>query len=72
MSFKIVVSGSSRIHTIEYDQAKKELTIIFMKGGKYRYLNVPKEEFEKFRSCDSVGIQFNEFNKNSYKYEKLN
>lgn len=48
MTFEPVKSGN--IASAGYDEATKSLVVNFSKGGSYRYSNVPKDEWVRFRS----------------------
>lgn len=65
------ISGSSRITSIEYDPDSKELVINYVKGGSYRYFNVPQKEFDEFNDAESVGVQCTLFLGRGYKFEKI-
>ena len=68
---RLEISGSSRINSIEYDPDSKELVINYVKGGSYRYFNVPQKEFNEFNDAESVGVQCTLFLGRGYKFEKI-
>ena len=68
---RLEISGSSRITSIEYDPDSKELVINYVKGGSYRYFNVPQKEFDEFNDAESVGVQCTLFLGRGYKFEKI-
>lgn len=68
---RLEISWSSRINSIEYDPDSKELVINYVKGGSYRYFNVPQKEFNEFNDAESVGVQCTLFLGRGYKFEKI-
>ena len=68
---RLEINGSSRITSIEYDPDSKELVINYVKGGSYRYFNVPQKEFDEFNDAESVGVQCTLFLGRGYKFEKI-
>ena len=68
---RLEISGSSRITSIEYEPDSKELVINYVKGGSYRYFNVPQKEFDEFNDAESVGVQCTLFLGRGYKFEKI-
>lgn len=70
-TIRLVISGSSRITSIEYDPTSKELVINYVKGGSYKYFEVPQKEFDEFNNSESVGVQCTLFLGRGYKYEKI-
>ena len=49
---------SSLIRAYGYDPGKRDLDIEFMRGGTYRYADVPQEAFEEFLRAESKGKHF--------------
>ena len=70
-TIRLEVTGSSRITSIEYDPNSKELVINYVKGGSYKYFDVPQKEFDEFKDAESVGVQCTLFLGRGYKYEKI-
>jgi len=70
-TIRLEVTGSSRIKSIEYDPTSKELVINYVKGGSYRYFEVPQKEFDEFNNSESVGVHCTLFLGRGYKYEKI-
>lgn len=70
---------SSNVKEIEYDSFTKVLTVRFVAGGVYDFINVEKELYVLFCESDSAGRFFNEnvkkkydtFNKSTKKKEKI-
>jgi len=61
---------SSLLSSYGYDEAKSELIITFLKGGTYRYQEVPKEVFQAMENAESIGKYFLANVKNNYSFEK--
>ncbi len=62
--------SSSTIAASIYDKEKSELTIIFSKGGQYKYAGVGVTDYTRFELADSQGIVLNSHIK-KYTFEKL-
>ncbi len=64
---------SSVIADMRYNTEQRVLTIVFRGGrGRYRYLDVPAEEWAAFQSAASKGTYLNEiFKTKGYRYEKV-
>lgn len=52
------VTRSTMITEIEYDAEKQLLWLIFGKGGKYEYKDVPKDVYEGLLGAESIGKYF--------------
>ncbi|RLF03555.1 MAG: KTSC domain-containing protein [Thermoprotei archaeon] len=50
---------STRIDEATYDYDSKELEITFKRGGKYRYPDVTREDWEDLKNAVSIGKAFN-------------
>jgi hypothetical protein len=50
---------STVIRSFDYDDAKRELTVVFRSGRRYVYLDVPNATFCAMRSAFSKGDFFN-------------
>jgi hypothetical protein len=50
---------SSVIRAIAFDERTRTLEVEFHTGKVYRYLRVPRSEYEKLRRAASVGSYFN-------------
>jgi hypothetical protein len=61
---------SSVIKKYEYHPERRILTIIFVSGAVYDYLDVPQEVYEQMRSMLSKGTFFNEHIKDRYGFVK--
>lgn len=62
---------SSSIQDVTYDEATKDMHITFVSGGKHRFMNVMKEDFDGFKTADSVGIHFHQRIRRKYASEKV-
>ncbi|NTE01222.1 KTSC domain-containing protein [Agrobacterium tumefaciens] len=62
---------SSVINSFSYHAESKILTIIFVSGYKYHYINVPQTVFNSFKSATSKGRYFNERIKNKFRFKKV-
>ncbi len=62
--------SSSNILASIYDKGTNELTLIFNKGGQYKYPNVKSSDYTRFELAESQGAVFNTHIK-SYGFEKL-
>lgn len=70
-TIRLEITGSSRISSIEYNPSTKEMVINYMKGGSYKYYEVPQKEFDEFKDSESVGVQCTIFLGRGYKFEKI-
>lgn len=59
---------SSMIRRIEYDDATRELDIIFTSGKVYTYFDVRRNVYDDFLDAVSKGQFFNAFIKDQYGY----
>jgi hypothetical protein len=62
---------STRISSAEYDLENWELTLSFVKGGNYRYREVPPETWEAMVEAESVGKFFNKEIRSKFDYQKI-
>lgn len=58
---------------MQYDPERRTLMIVYRGNrGRYRYFDVPPEEWEAFRAARSKGTYLNEtFKDRKYRYEKV-
>ncbi|ROI10452.1 KTSC domain-containing protein [Chryseobacterium sp. H3056] len=61
---------SSVIKKYFYKPELKILTIVYVSGAVYDYLDVPQEVFDDFRAAFSKGIYLNKNIKPNFRYEK--
>lgn len=66
---KAMYSSSTILASI-YDKEKNDLTVIFNKGGQYKYAGVSNTDYTRFELADSQGIVLNSHIK-KYTFEKL-
>ena len=61
------------IRAMRYEPGTRRLEIVFRGGhGRYRYFDVPMEEWQRFRDAPSKGTYLNEsFKAKEYRYEKV-
>ena len=64
---------SSVIQAMRYDPSSKTLEIVYRGNrGRYRYSNIPAEEWTAFTGSPSKGTYLNEvFKAKNYRYEKV-
>lgn len=62
---------STVIAHIDYDVAKSMLTITFVSGVVYEYLNVPEEVYRSFKQYREKGIYLNRFIKGKFQFRKI-
>jgi hypothetical protein len=62
---------STVIANMEYDKAQAVLTIRFVSGVVYQYLDVPEEEYKALRQYREKGVYLNKFIKGKYEYKKI-
>lgn len=64
---------SSVIAAMHYDEPSRVLTMIYRGNrGKYRYFDVPPEEWAAFQAAPSKGTYLNEvFKARNFRYEKV-
>lgn len=66
------ISNSSWIDRVEYDKDTFEM-IMYTKSGKdYKFINVPNDIFEEFKSAPSHGQYYNAYIKGRYEDPKYN
>ncbi len=64
---------SSVIAKMQYDAERRILMIVYQdRRGRYRYFDVPPQEWEDFCAAKSKGCYLNEvFKERGYRYEKV-
>lgn len=63
--------NSTSIKNIDYDDATKDMHITFCSGGKHCFKNVHKDDFDGFKTADSVGQHFHKNIRRKYQSEKV-
>lgn len=64
------IYASSNILASTYDKSNNSLTIIFNKGGQYKYADVTNTDYTRFETAESQGVILNSHIK-KYAFEKL-
>ena len=62
---------STAIRHVDYEAARRVLTVTFVTGRRYVYEGVPPEVFEAFASAPSKGTFFNAEIRDAYDYVEL-
>jgi len=63
---------STLIKQFSYNTEQQILTIQFVAGPTYNYLNVPPELFYQMKNAFAKGIFFNKYIKGKFPFEKMN
>lgn len=61
---------STAIARIKYNGTARVLTVVFVSGMVYKYLNVPQSVYDDFKTSGSKGTYLNQFIKGYYDFEK--
>ena len=61
---------STAIEHISYDEAARELHVIFVGGGAYTYYQVPRQVYAAFRAAPSKGQYLNTNIKDRYDFRR--
>jgi hypothetical protein len=71
--YKLKQVKSSNIKAIGYKKELKELFVLFVNNGFYKYVPVEEEIYDSFFKSESIGKFFFSYIKSNtlYKYEKL-
>lgn len=62
---------STAIADIEYDYGRERLTVTFVTGRIYEYVDVPAEVAASFQSAFSKGTFFNSYIRDRYDFREL-
>jgi hypothetical protein len=62
---------STLIADIDYDQGRERLTITFVTGRIYEYVDVPAEVAASFQSAFSKGTFFNGYIRDRYDFREI-
>ena len=62
----VAVFASTVIREIDYDDARRELTVSFASGKVYIFRKVPPEAFAAFAASRSKGAHFNQHIRDKY------
>ena len=63
---------STAIADIDYDAARERLTVTFVTGRIYEYIDVPVEVASSFQSAFSKGTFFNGYIRDRYDFSEIN
>lgn len=63
---------STVVASMHYDAAAHALTVVFVSGNVYKYLDVPQKVYEAMKTSGSKGIYLNKHIKGNYPFEKIN
>jgi hypothetical protein len=61
---------SSLISQVKYDEATRELVVLFKSGGRYVYSEVPHAAYEALMSAESIGKYFIKHIKTVFKFRQ--
>lgn len=64
-------TNSSQVSAIWYREDQKELEVLFTSGGRYIYLEVPKEIWDRAIQAESIGKFLNTEVKGKFLYKKI-
>ncbi len=62
---------STVIRYFTYDEIEQTLTIEFVSGSRYQYLNVEKQLYEEFMLFREKGVFYNQRIKGKYEFVRL-
>ena len=62
---------SEMLEAVGYDARRRVLEVIFSKGGRYRYKEVPAFEYDGLMSADSIGQYMHKRIIGRYPYERV-
>jgi KTSC domain-containing protein len=62
---------SSIVDHIHYDRGGERLTVTFVTGGIYEYVDVPPEVAASFQSAHSKGTFFNGYIRDRYDFREI-
>ena len=62
---------STVIRRFDYSAETRELTVEFVSGRRYVYLDVPEQEAEKMRGAFAKGVHFNRRIRDRYECREL-
>lgn len=62
---------STNLYSIDYDVESMILEIEFLKGGIYRYFNVPLKVYNALMAANSHGSYFSRNIRDKYDFKKL-
>jgi hypothetical protein len=62
---------SSSLESADYDPKKRQLTVLFRHGGRYRYAQVPRRIYRDLLAAESKGRFFTRHIRGYFRFEKL-
>ena len=62
---------STVIHFLNYEPARRELTIVFQTGRRYTYVDVPQETYAAMKASFSKGEYFNREIRGRFAFRRL-
>jgi hypothetical protein len=62
---------STAIADIKYDRGRERLTVFFVSGRIYEYVDVPAEVAASFQSAFSKGTFFNSYVRDRYDFREI-
>jgi hypothetical protein len=62
---------SNAVDDIEYDSGRERLTVTFVSGRIYEYVDVPSEVAASFQSAFAKGTFFNTYIRDRYDFREL-
>jgi KTSC domain len=62
---------SNAVADIKYDHARERLTVMFVTGRIYEYVDVPVEVAASFQSAFSKGTFFNTYIRDRYDFREI-
>jgi hypothetical protein len=71
-SLKQIIMPSTVISHIDYNPGNQTLTVTFVSGTTYEYLNVPEETYRAFMQYREKGVYLNQHIKKNFEYKKVN
>lgn len=66
-----IVSGSTRIRSVEYEDTTDDLSVTFTDDRTYVYHNVPKSTYRGLTLASSKGQFFDRWIKNAFPYDEV-
>lgn len=70
--FEVVDVKSSNVSGIAYKESERLLSISFLNGSRYVYIDIEKEHYEELLKADSIGSYLYRNIKGKYSYVRVN
>jgi hypothetical protein len=67
----LLIMPSHAVAEIRYDHARERLTVMFVTGRIYEYVDVPVEVAASFQSAFSKGAFFNTYIRDRYDFREI-